>query len=230
MIDAFYDEINANEVDVGDVILFDDGSEEVVKLKENGFAYTEFGHYPISKIAELHKVYRRINSMEADIKPQYDEVYYSELQEGDLVFYHGTDGDEIEPVYQVVRRYDDDLHTVYEYADGWKLETEYTYRMNLDREHFKFYRLKGEVVNNFEEDLDGVLNDIRELLLEKNRKYGDSALNPSRIFSKASAVEQIRVRIDDKLTRMKNRQNDDDEDLLKDLLGYLVLLAIAENR
>ena len=40
-------------------------------------------------------------------------------------------------------------------------------------------------------------------LLYKNQQYGDSALNPSRIFSKASAVEQLLVRIDDKLNRIK---------------------------
>ena len=48
-----------------------------------------------------------------------------------------------------------------------------------------------------------VCDDIKELLLEKNRKYGDSALNPNRIFSKADAVEQILVRIDDKLNRIQ---------------------------
>ena len=49
-----------------------------------------------------------------------------------------------------------------------------------------------------------VCDDIKELLLYKNQQYGDSALNPSRIFSKASAVEQLLVRIDDKLNRIKN--------------------------
>ena len=65
-------------------------------------------------------------------------------------------------------------------------------------------------------------------MLEKNRKYGDSALNPCRIFSKADAVEQIKVRIDDKLKRLQNEQNDEDEDVVKDLVGYLVLLMIAK--
>lgn len=69
---------------------------------------------------------------------------------------------------------------------------------------------------------------LKELLLEKNRKYGDSAITPSRIFSKADAVEQIRVRIDDKLNRIKNRQSDDDEDPEWDLAGYLILLRIAK--
>ena len=68
---------------------------------------------------------------------------------------------------------------------------------------------------------------IKELLLEKNRKYGNSALNPCRVFSKADSVEQLKVRIDDKLNRIKNEQNDEDEDVVKDLIGYLVLLIIA---
>lgn len=82
----------------------------------------------------------------------------------------------------------------------------------------------------FQLDLDTVLFGIRELLIEKNRKYGDSALSPSRIFSRASSKEQIKVRIDDKLTRLANQEPDDDEDCVKDLLGYLILYKIAELR
>ena len=73
------------------------------------------------------------------------------------------------------------------------------------------------------------VKEIETLLLEKNRKYGDSALNPCRIFSKADAVEQIKVRIDDKLKRLQNEQNDEEEDVVKDLVGYLVLLMIAKD-
>lgn len=72
--------------------------------------------------------------------------------------------------------------------------------------------------------------ELCEMLLEKNRKYGDSALTPCRVFSKANPVEQILVRIDDKLNRIKNRQDDDDEDAVMDLAGYLVLLMIARER
>ena len=74
-----------------------------------------------------------------------------------------------------------------------------------------------------------VCEDIKNLLLEKNRKYGDSALNPNRIFSKADAVEQILVRIDDKLNRIQKGAGllANDEDVVNDLIGYLVLLKIA---
>ncbi len=72
-----------------------------------------------------------------------------------------------------------------------------------------------------------ICQQIEKLLLEKNRKYGDSALNPVRIFSKVDKLEQIKVRIDDKLSRISNQQTDEDEDLIFDLIGYLVLLKIA---
>ena len=73
-----------------------------------------------------------------------------------------------------------------------------------------------------------VCNEIKELLLDKNRKYGDSAINPIRILSKSSNTEQILVRIDDKLNRIKNMQSDEDEDVITDLIGYLVLYKVAK--
>jgi len=74
-----------------------------------------------------------------------------------------------------------------------------------------------------------ICDDVKELLLYKNTKYGNSALEPARIFSKAGPVEQILVRIDDKLNRIKSGNNllDHDEDVIMDLIGYLVLLKIA---
>ena len=67
---------------------------------------------------------------------------------------------------------------------------------------------------------------LKAMLLEKNRAYGSSALSPVRIFAKSDPVEQIRVRIDDKLSRLM-RGSAAGEDVVLDLLGYLVLLRIA---
>lgn len=67
---------------------------------------------------------------------------------------------------------------------------------------------------------------IKAMLLEKNRKYGNSAINPKRIFSKADDVEQINVRIDDKLSRIESGQVDEDEDVELDLIGYLILKRV----
>ena len=71
---------------------------------------------------------------------------------------------------------------------------------------------------------------LAEILIEKNRQYGDSALNPVRIFSSADPAEQLRVRIDDKLSRIRTAADDELEDPLLDLTGYLVLLLIARRR
>lgn len=68
---------------------------------------------------------------------------------------------------------------------------------------------------------------IKQTLLAKNRAYGDSALDPVRIFSKADGEEQLRVRIDDKLSRLM-RGKDAGEDVLLDLIGYLILLRVAK--
>lgn len=83
-----------------------------------------------------------------------------------------------------------------------------------------------------QKQIEKVCDSIKNLLLDKNRKYGDSALNPSRIFSKADPVEQIFVRIDDKLSRISKGAGlvANDEDVITDLIGYLVLLKIALNR
>lgn len=83
---------------------------------------------------------------------------------------------------------------------------------------------------NFEADLDEVLTGIKAMLIDKNRKYGDSALNPVRVFSKADTLEQINVRLDDKLSRIANRQDDDDEDPELDVIGYLLLKRVYKLR
>ena len=75
-----------------------------------------------------------------------------------------------------------------------------------------------------------VLIEIKDLLISKNQKYGNSALEPLGVFSKLSAEEGLLVRIDDKLKRIKNGSLEkDDEDVVNDLIGYLVLLKVIEN-
>ena len=73
-----------------------------------------------------------------------------------------------------------------------------------------------------------VVTELVGMLCAKNAAYGDSALEPARIFSQAPASEAIRVRIDDKLSRLKSKSLADNEDTLMDLAGYMVLLILAE--
>ena len=50
------------------------------------------------------------------------------------------------------------------------------------------------------------------------------------MFSKCNALEQINVRLDDKLSRLQSAQGDDTEDAEMDLIGYLILKRIAKCR
>lgn len=76
--------------------------------------------------------------------------------------------------------------------------------------------------------IEQVLDSMKNLLLEKNKRYGNAALQPIGIFSKANSTTSILVRLDDKISRIKNsnelRKND-----IADLLGYLTLLCVSND-
>jgi hypothetical protein len=82
--------------------------------------------------------------------------------------------------------------------------------------------------DNFSLHLDSLSSNITNLLKEKNKSYGNTALNPPKIFSKLSSTEGICARIDDKLSRIQNKGiNDKTEDTIDDLIGYLFLLKMS---
>lgn len=70
---------------------------------------------------------------------------------------------------------------------------------------------------------------VLNLLGEKNKQYGDSAFDPIRFFSDLGPDAGLRVRIDDKLSRLM-RGNDSietDKDVIEDLIGYFILLRLT---
>ena len=69
---------------------------------------------------------------------------------------------------------------------------------------------------------------ICTMLLEKNAAYGNSAADPVRIFSKADPLEQLRVRMDDKLSRIVRGQAAGEDPKL-DLIGYLILERVIKH-
>lgn len=71
--------------------------------------------------------------------------------------------------------------------------------------------------------------DLAVFLMSKNLAYGNSALDPIRVFSKADKAEQIRVRMDDKISRIMRGQASG-EDAPKDLAGYWVLLEVLRRQ
>lgn len=80
-----------------------------------------------------------------------------------------------------------------------------------------------EFSKKVKEVCDGVAN----LLIEKNKSYGNSALDPIHCFYKGTATDAIKVRLDDKLSRLMRGNEFDTEDTVLDLIGYLVLLKIS---
>lgn len=73
-------------------------------------------------------------------------------------------------------------------------------------------------------------DELKEMLLEKNRKYGNSVLEPINIMSKATPLEGCLTRIDDKLKRLSNMGvgTQPDEDTVLDLIGYLIIYRVGK--
>ena len=78
------------------------------------------------------------------------------------------------------------------------------------------------------EKIVNIIDGMKDLLLYKNEKYGDSALNPNNVFYKGDSTNSILIRLDDKIGRIKNnteekpRVND-----VCDIIGYCVLLLAS---
>ena len=88
-------------------------------------------------------------------------------------------------------------------------------------------------MNNAEErfivnsEIEAVLEGLTKLLSYKNSKYGNSAIDPPKVFSKLNSEEGIKIRLDDKIKRIQTsgelRKND-----VVDLMGYLTLLCMQK--
>jgi hypothetical protein len=68
---------------------------------------------------------------------------------------------------------------------------------------------------------------LHDLLQFKNKRYGNSSLEPINVLSKADSTTGLLQRADDKIARIKNspelRKND-----VADLIGYLVLICVSK--
>ncbi len=129
----------------------------------------------------------------------------------------------------------DDIHIPWEekvpygkYPKGWKNPWGKTYPVKDLQNNLQKMADASKTWGESGTAIVSMLEEIKEFLLTKNTQYGDSALNPIRIFSKADKSEQLKVRIDDKLNRLMqgNASLESDEDVVKDLIGYLILLLI----
>ena len=68
-------------------------------------------------------------------------------------------------------------------------------------------------------------DEIRDLLLEKNKSYGNSVFNKGVLFD-VDPIYAIQARINDKLNRIKNKETYVSENDLMDVTGYFILLQV----
>lgn len=81
-------------------------------------------------------------------------------------------------------------------------------------------------MNETQQKIVEVVDSIKDLLLYKNQKYGNSALNPNHIFYKGDSSSSIKIRLDDKLGRVMNCEETRVNDVC-DIIGYCVLLLVS---
>lgn len=74
-------------------------------------------------------------------------------------------------------------------------------------------------------EVSGTCHELKRFLLVKNERYGDSALKPIKVFSKGDASDKIDTRMDDKVSRIVESDEQRKNDFV-DLAGYLVLKCI----
>lgn len=125
----------------------------------------------------------------------------------------------------VLRRWDTEEFRLYASADEF---------VSVNPE-LEYVPSSGEVrpcstldVTEVQKAIDKECEELAEFLKEKNLSYGNSALDPIRIFSKATPMEAIRVRIDDKLNRLYSGKKHAGDNDIKDLVGYLILHRVGE--
>ena len=92
---------------------------------------------------------------------------------------------------------------------------------------------KLPLYSDTQQNMQHVLDSMKDLLIYKNNKYGNSALEPMDVFTRhvcdqnTAGLNSILVRLDDKLKRIQNaeelRKND-----VSDILGYLTLLCVEQ--
>lgn len=82
-------------------------------------------------------------------------------------------------------------------------------------------------ISSFEQSVRRTTDQIANLLIEKNLAYGNSALDPIQVFSNSDRLEQLFVRLDDKLSRVKRGHEYPGDDTIRDIIGYCTLILIA---
>ena len=85
-------------------------------------------------------------------------------------------------------------------------------------------QVEYKTYSTFEKNLDVVLGELKQFLMDKNDKYGDSYSNPLNVLVDLSQEQRILSRIEEKIARIVAGSKD--EDTLKDIVGLWIHLQI----
>lgn len=92
----------------------------------------------------------------------------------------------------------------------------------------KTSKVSCEIVSETQQKIKDILSGMTDLLLYKNKKYGDSAVNPKKIFYKGDSTNSILIRLDDKIGRvMSNTEEKPRVNDVADIIGYCTLLLVS---
>lgn len=109
---------------------------------------------------------------------------------------------------------------------GYKVGLDYTHRYKI-LQNFSYKNLDEDENASMQKLIAETCDEVKALLLKKNKDYGSSFAFPIGVFAKGLDAEaQIKVRIDGKLNRLKTGINEISEDTEMDLIGYLILLRV----
>lgn len=111
---------------------------------------------------------------------------------------------------------------------GFNMETETERKKRAIRNDIKTPSIDPSKYNVTQQKIKDILSGMTDLLLYKNKKYGDSAINPKKIFYKGDSTNSILIRLDDKIGRvMSNTEEKPRVNDVADIIGYCTLLLVS---
>lgn len=208
-------------------------------------------------MSDFVKIEEIINKVDKDFFDKMKLLGYYEVQDNDneLILEHDVNQDKIiiclrlegkdKKLYVKFKNNNEDFIC----KDGWYLGTNDTIILDdifnfINSEGYKLFvrkKIKTEEkysqydIDNYksniniqaQNDIKNICNKISEILVYKNKMYGNSILEPKNIFYKGNSITSILIRLDDKIGRVTNSEVIRVNDIV-DIIGYLVLLLIAK--
>lgn len=120
----------------------------------------------------------------------------------------------------------DDINNLIGVDSGLKafinvMKTKISKTIDIDKKYYIF--------NDTQKQIKDICDNLADLLIYKNQKYGNSALEPKNIFYKGNAESSILIRLDDKIGRIINNKDGIRINDVCDIIGYLVLYLVLKD-